>query len=70
MLTRRSFPLPSYGILHEKGYQEFDEIRSSVSTKVKGIIFDQNKAFGKVTWDVADYVIPPQVMQRHACIFS
>ncbi|CAG5126492.1 unnamed protein product, partial [Candidula unifasciata] len=48
-----------YGILYEKGYQEYDEVRSAVATKLKGILYESNSSFGRITWDVADYVVPP-----------
>lgn len=34
---------------------------SSVSTKVKGNILTNSSAEGAHVWDVAEYVIPPQV---------
>uniref|UniRef100_W5MJ33 P2X purinoceptor n=1 Tax=Lepisosteus oculatus TaxID=7918 RepID=W5MJ33_LEPOC len=44
----------------KKGYQEFDSIISSVTTKVKGIALTNASHQGLRVWDVADYVIPPQ----------
>ncbi|CAG5135767.1 unnamed protein product [Candidula unifasciata] len=49
-----------YVIVYKKGYQEFDNVQSAVTTKVKGIIFSNDSDIGTRTWDVADYVIPPQ----------
>ncbi|BFZ18372.1 hypothetical protein BsWGS_21410 [Bradybaena similaris] len=55
-----------YVIVYKKGYQEFDNVQSAVTTKLKGIIFtnlshdSQMSEIGTRTWDVADYVIPPQ----------
>lgn len=45
----------------EKGYQETDSIVSSVTTKVKGVATTNTSELGFRIWDVADYVIPPQV---------
>lgn len=56
----------------KKGYQEFSDIESSVTTKVKGVLSTEDlpdDAFSNLTnpdmypyyrrvWDVADYVIP------------
>ncbi|XP_043924586.1 P2X purinoceptor 4-like isoform X2 [Protopterus annectens] len=44
----------------QKGYQEFDKVLSSVSTKVKGVAKTNGSKLGVRIWDVADYVIPPQ----------
>ncbi|XP_059179559.1 P2X purinoceptor 4-like isoform X4 [Physella acuta] len=52
-----------YAIVYKKGYQEFDDVQSAVTTKVKGIVFSNYSHLpdiGMRTWDVADYVIPPQ----------
>jgi len=58
-----------YVIVYKKGYQEFSDIYSSVTTKLKGTVrpnFTDDELdlpypniYRKV-WDVADYVIPPQ----------
>jgi len=57
-------------IWYEKGYQEFDKVVSATMTKVKGIAVtnytDLNITVaggvnGTRIWDVADYVVPPQV---------
>lgn len=48
--------------LVKKGYQDFDtSLQSSVITKVKGVTFTNTSELGERLWDVADYVIPPQV---------
>lgn len=44
----------------EKGYQEFDSVVSSVTTKVKGIAVTNTSELGVRIWDVADYNIPAQ----------
>lgn len=51
----------SWVFLWEKGYQETDSVVSSVTTKVKGVTMTNTSALGSRIWDVADYVIPPQV---------
>lgn len=48
------------GVL-QKGYQETDSIISTVTTKVKGYAFTNTSDMDPRFWDVADYVIPPQV---------
>ncbi|GIY37258.1 p2X purinoceptor 4 [Caerostris darwini] len=59
-----------YAIVYKKGYQEFSDVESSVTTKVKGIAFTNfsNEDFNpkilhpewyRRIWDVADFVIPP-----------
>ncbi|XP_077987816.1 P2X purinoceptor 4-like [Glandiceps talaboti] len=62
-----------YVIVYQKGYQDFDDVVSSVTTKVKGVSYTNLSAVdpGMLTvndttpydrlWDVADYVIPPQM---------
>ena len=52
-----------FAIVYKKGYQEFDTVKSAVTTKLKGIVFSNSSdpGIGTRTWDVADYVIPPQV---------
>lgn len=61
-----------YVLVYKKGYQEFSEVESSVTTKLKGVIFTNfsNDFFSKKishpewyrrVWDVADYVVPPSV---------
>lgn len=46
----------------KKGYQDVDtSIQSSVITKLKGVAFTNTTELGERLWDVADYVIPPQV---------
>lgn len=59
-----------YAIVYKKGYQEFCPVESSVTTKVKGVVYTNfsDDAFSpEIThpewyrriWDVADYVVPP-----------
>ena len=52
----------SYVIIYKKGYQETDLVVSSVTTKVKetAMTHDQTRPL----WDVADYVVPPEVRHR------
>ncbi|KAL4609575.1 P2X purinoceptor 4 isoform X2 [Arapaima gigas] len=50
-----------YVCVLKKGYQDTDSILSSVTTKVKGIALTNSSKLGLRIWDVADYVIPPQV---------
>ncbi|XP_026717598.1 P2X purinoceptor 5 [Athene cunicularia] len=46
----------------KKGYQDTDtSLQSSVITKMKGVAFTNTSELGERLWDVADYVIPPQV---------
>ncbi|XP_070535260.1 P2X purinoceptor 4a-like [Ptychodera flava] len=62
-----------YVIILSKGYQEFDDVVSTVTTKVKGVSYinlsaldpaivtvDDTAPYDKL-WDVADYIIPPQM---------
>ncbi|KAM5180069.1 P2X purinoceptor 1 [Mantella aurantiaca] len=46
--------------LYEKGYQDIDDIISSVSIKLKGIAVTNISGIGTEIWDVADYVFPPE----------
>lgn len=46
----------------KKGYQDTDTVLSSVTTKLKGIALTNTTELGEWIWDVADYVIPPQVV--------
>ncbi|XP_075051072.1 P2X purinoceptor 1 isoform X2 [Mixophyes fleayi] len=46
--------------LYEKGYQDVDDIISSVSIKFKGIAITNIENTSREIWDVADYVFPPQ----------
>ena len=57
-----------YAIVWEKGYQDTDTVTSAALTKLKGVEYvpDVNGThhFPGITdrvWDVADYVVPPQV---------
>ena len=45
--------------LVKKCYQDTDT--SLQSSKVKGVTFTNTSELGERLWDVADYVIPPQV---------
>ncbi|GAB1607947.1 P2X purinoceptor 4-like [Argonauta hians] len=51
-----------YVIVYKKGYQEFDQVVGSISTKVKGISLANYTVMDNKpgVWDVADYVVPPQ----------
>lgn len=44
-----------------KSYQDNDSVISTVTTKVKGFAFTNTSDMDARLWDVADYVIPPQV---------
>nr|XP_033812106.1 P2X purinoceptor 4 isoform X2 [Geotrypetes seraphini] len=44
----------------EKGYQEFDSVVSSVTSKVKGVAVTNTSELGVRVWDVADYIVPAQ----------
>ena len=60
-----------YVIVYQKGYQQFCQVESAVTTKVKGIAFTnytdkelinvarENRYLYNRIWDVTDYVIPP-----------
>ncbi|XP_078583653.1 P2X purinoceptor 4-like isoform X2 [Branchiostoma floridae x Branchiostoma japonicum] len=52
-----------YEILWQKGYQEYDDVISSVSTKLQGVAYpnrpDIDPALDRV-WDTAELVVPPQ----------
>ena len=65
MYTAHCFVGCSYVILYNKGYQEFEDVESAATTKLKGVAYtDMSLHVPQVagrTWDVADYVIPPQV---------
>uniref|UniRef100_A0A3Q0RYE3 P2X purinoceptor n=1 Tax=Amphilophus citrinellus TaxID=61819 RepID=A0A3Q0RYE3_AMPCI len=50
-----------YVCVVQKAYQETDTLISTVSTKVKGFALTNTSDMGPRFWDVADYVIPPQV---------
>ncbi|XP_070334986.1 P2X purinoceptor 5 isoform X2 [Odocoileus virginianus] len=48
--------------LVKKCYQDTDtSLQSSIITKVKGVTFTNTSELGERLWDVADYVIPPQL---------
>ncbi|XP_054715086.1 P2X purinoceptor 4-like [Uloborus diversus] len=59
-----------YVLVYKKGYQDFSEVESSVTTKVKGVVFTnfsdesfnpevQHPEWYRRIWDVADFVVPP-----------
>jgi P2X purinoceptor 4 len=54
-----------YDIILNKGYQQFDSVASTVSTKVKGLGYLNESGQSNSTidnlliFDTADYVIPP-----------
>lgn len=50
-----------YVCVIRKAYQETDSVISSVTTKVKGFAYTNTSYMEPRLWDVADYVIPPQV---------
>lgn len=52
-----------WAIIWKRGYQDFDDGISSVTSKVKGVAFTNFSQFPELSdriWDVADYVVPPQ----------
>ncbi|XP_062571578.1 P2X purinoceptor 4-like [Saccostrea cucullata] len=51
-----------YAIIFKKGYQDFDNVQSVVTTKVKGIVMVDESIHPDIQriWDVADYIVPPQ----------
>ena len=54
-----------YAIVWEKGYQEFETVESAVTSKLKGVTFTNHTGIDpkyQRVWDVADYVVPPQVL--------
>ena len=53
----------SFAIIYKKGYQDFDNVQSVVTTKVKGIAMVNTTVHPNIQpiWDVADYIVPPQV---------
>lgn len=51
-----------------KAYQETDSVISSVTTKVKGFALTNASLMELRFWDVADYVIPPQVFKYIFCV--
>lgn len=44
------------------GHQVTESVLSSVTTEVKGIAQTNTTELGEQIWDVADYIIPPQVV--------
>lgn len=60
-----------YAVWYQRGYQEFDAVTSATTTKLKGIAMTNYTQLnislhggvdGVRIWDVADYVVPPQVI--------
>ena len=55
----------SYAIVIKQGYNEFEEVLSTVTTKVEGLGYTNGTGrfenAGNRVWDSSDYVIPPQV---------
>ncbi|ELU13670.1 hypothetical protein CAPTEDRAFT_169132 [Capitella teleta] len=56
-----------YAIVYQKGYQDFENVESAATIKVKGVLYPDSKKLNVsipgVTdriWDAADYVVPPQ----------
>lgn len=65
-----TFSSRSFGIVYEKGYQKFGPVAGVVTTKLKGAsIYDGSygdfnptcNGTDNFTFDVGDFVIPPQV---------
>ncbi|KFM80377.1 P2X purinoceptor 4, partial [Stegodyphus mimosarum] len=59
-----------YVLVYKRGYQEFSDVESSVTTKVKGVTFTNfsddsfnpevlHPEWYRRVWDVADFVVPP-----------
>ena len=61
--------ISSYAIIYEKGYQQTEDVVSSVTTKVQGLGYTNGLGLyenaGKRVWDSSDYVISPQVSIDH-----
>ena len=57
-----------FAIVLEKGYDEFEDVLSTVTTKVEGLDYTDGTGIyenvGNRVWDSSDYVIPPQVWSR------
>jgi hypothetical protein len=62
-----------YAIWLQKGYQDFETATSATTTKLKGIALTNYSQLnisvhggidGIRIWDVADYVVPPEVTWR------
>ncbi|TSK72025.1 P2X purinoceptor 4 [Bagarius yarrelli] len=51
-----------YVCVLKKGYQDTDNVISSVTTKVKGLALTNTTNLGLRIWDEADYIVPPQVV--------
>ena len=52
-----------YTIIYKHGYQDFYGLSSSVVVKVKGIGISNRPDIHRHIWDVADSVVPPQVIK-------
>lgn len=55
-------------MIYKKGYQETENVESTVTSKVKGIVMTnhtdpQTNVTVPRIWDTPDYVVPPQVIQ-------
>lgn len=61
-----------YAIIWNRGYQDFSTIESSVTTKVKGVVYTNfsksefdplipDPSLYRRIWDTADYIVPPSV---------
>ena len=48
-------------MLWNRKYQEFDQVVSSVTTKVKGVAQTHLPGIGDMVWDVVDYSGPSHV---------
>ena len=60
-----------FAIVWKKGYQEFENVHSAVTTKLKGVVytnFTNIPGLRHRIWDVADYVVPPQV--GYICVLT
>ena len=57
-----------FAIVLEKGYAEFEDVLSTVTTKVEGLDYTDGAGIyenvGNRVWDSSDYVIPPQVWSQ------
>uniref|UniRef100_F6ZCV5 P2X purinoceptor n=1 Tax=Xenopus tropicalis TaxID=8364 RepID=F6ZCV5_XENTR len=60
LLLHRHVVAFGWVFIWEKGYQEFDTVVSSVTSKVKGVAVTNTSELGVKIWDVADYIIPAQ----------
>jgi len=55
----------SFAIYLQKGYADFEDVVSTITTKVEGVDYTDGTGnftnAGNRVWDSSDYVIPPQV---------